>query len=199
MLKQLVREGEALLEPEIIPDEMRHGPWPAIKRYPSFDKELEQVERDIRRLLTRRDSRTGKQRYMLHDIAVLLPTKKTTDKARMFFSSRGFRVHDPELSEQEEEASLHVRDHLNVTNLQRIRGLEFKVVFVCQLQALPPFLKPDLDSEEQEDKLIERSRWLYVSMTRAREVLNLSHQGPPPPEIQTISQVLWEQRHSARK
>jgi len=199
LLKQLVREGTALLEPEIIPDRMRHGPWPIIKPYPSFDKELAQVEREVRRLQAKRDSQTDKQRYKLHDIAVLLPTKKTVDKARTFFSNRGFRVNTPEVSEEDAEASLLVKDHLNLTNLQRIRGLEFKVVFICQLQALPPRLSPHLDPQEKEDKFVERTRWLYVGMTRARDALYMSHQGPPPPEIQVLMQVLEEQRASSRK
>lgn len=192
LLKQLVREGTALLEPEIVVSEMRHGQWPILKQNSSFDEELIQVEREIRNLQSARDSK-GEQCYELHDIAVLLPTQKAVDKARAFFNNKGYRTNTPEASEKGTEASLLVANCLNVTSLQKVRGLEFKVVFICQLQALPPYSNIEKDSEQEiEDKLIERSRWLYVGMTRARERLYLSYQKPYSPEIQPLEQVLKE-------
>lgn len=192
LLHQLVREGTALLEPEIVATEMRHGHWPVLKQNSSFDEELIQVEREIHNLESAHDSK-GEQFYRLHDIAVLLPTQKAVDKARAFFDNKGYHTNTPEASEQDTEASLLIADRLNITSLQKVRGLEFKVVFICQLQALPPYSNIEKDSEQEiEDKLIERSRWLYVGMTRARERLYLSYQKTSSPEIQSLEQVLKE-------
>lgn len=195
LLRQLVREGTALLEPVVIASEMRPGDWPTVKGYTSIDEELKQVEREVQRLQKVSDSRTGEQRYALHHIAVLMPTDKSVEKARNYFTGKGVRVSTPEVSEQELQTSLLAEDHLNITNLQKVRGLEFRVVFMCQLQALPPYANPEKASpQEEEDKLIDRSRWLYVGMTRAREVLHLSYQGPPPAEMQSVAQVVAEQK-----
>ena len=177
---------------------MRHGSWPTIKQFPSIDDELKSVEREVRRLQTIRASHSDRPRYGLHEIAVLLPTAKAVERARSFFGHRGFRTNAPELTARDIEASLLIEDHLNITNLQKVRGLEFKVVFMCQLQALPPYFDPQKDTQQdEEEKLIQRSRWLYVGMTRAREMLHLSYQNPPTTEPQSLLQSLDGQRSNA--
>ncbi|MBC7225991.1 MAG: NERD domain-containing protein [Thermoflexales bacterium] len=186
LLKQLEREGEILLKPEIIPEKMRHGPWPVLRQFNSLDEELRQAEREIKGLL---------RHYNPHDIAILLPTKAGVDKACNFFLSRGFEMHTPDPSD--EDVARFVQDRLNVTTLERVRGLEFKVVFICQLQALPPVSKSEDSEEEREEKTIKRSRWLYVGMTRARERLYLSYQSPHTPEIKLLEKVIQEQKARA--
>jgi superfamily I DNA/RNA helicase len=187
LLKQLAREGEALLEPEIVPEKMRHGSWPVLRRVNSFDEELKQVEQEIQKLL---------QKYKPHDIAILLPTKKAVDKAQKFLVGK-FEIHIPD--PQDESVSFLVENRLNVITLEKVRGLEFKVVFICQLQALPPTSGTEDLEEEREEKMIRRSRWLYVGMTRARDRLYLSYQNPPTPEIELLAKVIEEQKAKSIK
>jgi hypothetical protein len=153
--KEADEDGIPLLMPETAG---RHGEVPTLLRLANAESELDYIAEEARRL--------HDGGYAWKDIAVLFREKRQGERI-----ARGLaQAHVP--------ASLFGRgaenhkfrpgeDTVKLMTFHSSKGLEFPVVFIPFLEALP-YMKDDVAGE---------AKLLYVGMTRAMERLFLSHHG----------------------
>jgi DNA helicase-2/ATP-dependent DNA helicase PcrA len=73
------------------------------------------------------------------------------------------------------------------------KGLEFEIVFVCGLEELKVDEEVDIQSDEYQQLLDQERKLLYVAMTRARQILNITYSGAGPAWIvEQLQQKLQE-------
>lgn len=74
--------------------------------------------------------------------------------------------------ESGEEQSEQYQDSIQLMTLHAAKGLEFKAVFICGMEEQ---LFPSQQSHMDHQRLSEERRLCYVGMTRAMEILTLTH------------------------
>ena len=144
-----------LQEPDLTGKHLRSGPRPELRRFSSSDAEFDFIKLEIERLL--------QGEFDAEQIAVLHRRKRGAQRLGQRLRGLGVRV-----------ATLH-----------KLKGLEFDVVFLSQMQET--FADAGKLSEEQ---ISGERRLVYMAMTRARQRLYLNHEGHWPRPIQGVTEYV---------
>ena len=165
MKEALQAEGDDIIEPDMDAGRMRHGPMPVILSFGDAQREYEFVAKELRKLkesgldwneiaIIHRDLRT------LYDLAKYLGSLNIPAQV----------VKGPHINLASPDVKL--------LTLHSSKGLEFSAVFIAGVERLAP--QPGLTAEELQVAMDEERRLLYVGLTRARDLLYISHTGPLP-------------------
>jgi len=143
--------GLALSEPDLTSRHLRSGPRPVVRGFSSADDEFRFVRAEIEGLL--------QQGYHADEIAVLHRRRPGVRK---------------------------LKDHLRgldvtVSTFHALKGLEFEVVFLSQMQET--FARGEQATEEE---LSEERRLVYMAMTRGREHLYLNYEAHWPQPLKGV-------------
>lgn len=163
--QDLRSEGEDLVPPELDATRMRRGPVPFILSFASSYQESQHIAREIKRL--------RENGLDWNDIAIMYRDSKTLKAMQSCLKGEGI----PCQIVRGTEIDL-ASDDVKLLTLHSSKGLEFLAVFVAGVERLNT--RPGLSKEELDAQLAEERRLLYVGMTRARELLFISHAGPLP-------------------
>jgi len=163
--KRSVR-GEEILE--VIPPQStrRQGPAPLVKKTSSFHDEARSIANEIKRL-------HDIENIDYSQIAVFYRVKQMSiPYVKILINT--FKKHGIPyywISENFESKRRFDRNEstVKISTVESAKGLEFKVVFVCNLDSFP-LLIGDNDLQHE-------ARLLYIAMTRAMERLYLSYSG----------------------
>ena len=139
VLQDLFKQEGELLTADVENEYMRDGEKPLIRRYSTFNKECIQITSAVRGLL--------QKGVPEHQIAILNPRKNNLDALRRALG----------------------QNELNVDTYFQFKGLEYKVVFLTQINEL---FRESMD----DDDLSKALRLVYMAMTRARESLIIGYQ-----------------------
>jgi superfamily I DNA and RNA helicase len=152
---------------EVIPPQSahRHGPEPVIRRFVNFDREADFIASEIRRL-------HDNEGIPYSDIAVLYRVRKFRDNyvdiLRSAMASQQIAYYWVSESSTSKRRFRKKDDSVKISTVDSSKGLEFKVVFVCNVDNFPLALEEDI----QRDVAL-----LYIAITRAVERLYLTYSG----------------------
>ncbi len=151
----------------------RQGHPPIYKHFKDSIKQLEYLVDEINTL--RND-------YKLSDICIVAREKRLIDNASAYFEDKD--IPNQILSRQEPDFD---SDKVKLVTMHSIKGLEFKVIFLIDLNegVIPNNTFVDLDEENVYDS--DARKLLYVGMTRANELLYMSSVNTPSKFIKEIN------------
>jgi hypothetical protein len=164
-LDEEFRRGEAR------PESSRSGPEPELLTASSPDEEIETILQSVQRLVTTGSAPAG-------DIAVLVPPMML-DGMLAAFTTAGTEF------QPIEDYDGRTNSLVKVGTWSGSKGLEFKAVVVggCGRSSFPsPAEGSEWSDEQLERHQLELSQ-LFVSMTRARDILILTSAGEPAAEV----------------
>lgn len=143
----------------------RQGPEPIIRKFSSFDEEAAKIAKEIKRL-------NEKENISLSDIGLLYRIKKLgTDYITILRKAlEKERIPYYWLSENNvSKRKFQKKDSsVKLSTIESSKGLEFKVVFICNVNNFPLFFEKEIEREVS---------LLYIGMTRAAERLYLTYSG----------------------
>lgn len=155
----------------------RHGERPETYVADCFKAECDWIEQRIKDV--KESFNIG-----LNDICIVTRTKNSVAEYQNEFSRRGYAV--VALSRKShDDASI---SGLRFATMHRVKGLEFKVVFIVNASAgqMPLEISDTEDAQEQHiNELTERSLF-YVAASRAKDALFVSCNGEPGSFIKAI-------------
>ncbi|MBQ9274295.1 MAG: UvrD-helicase domain-containing protein [Succinivibrio sp.] len=156
----------------------RHGQAPVLHVARDYQSESIWIMSNIDRLLELKDD-AGERLYRSGDICIATRTQKDADSYQAALRSADHQVYTIS-REREDDTGI---EGIRLATMHRIKGLEFKVVFIANAAAgMVPLEKEAFDSEDDSDRalhlLTERSLF-YVATTRARDLLYISCSGEP--------------------
>ncbi len=149
--RQLEEQVGAAIAPDLSSEYLRSGPRPQLRAFHGADDEFAYIRSQVEWLL--------QQGYDAREIIVL--HRRRAGVRRLRRALRGTDV--------------------DVATLHGLKGLEFEVAFVSEMQEMFP-----AGIERSEQALSEERRLVYVAMTRARERLYLTHSGQWPAALDPI-------------
>ncbi len=157
---EILKSDENYIKPGLMD---RAGEYPIYKEFNNKEDQLDFICKEIEAL---------KEEFNLSDICIISRTKTGMQDNIKTLNDRGIRaskidIKDPNFDEES----------VKFTTLHSIKGLEFKVVFIIDLnhKLIPnSYLRNGIDEDVHDSN--ER-RLLYVGMTRARNLLYLSSSG----------------------
>jgi len=153
--KEADEDGIPLLLPQ---SAGRHGELPTLKRFANAQRELDFVVEQARAL--HKGGATWK------DMAVLFRVNRDGERIAEHLTKVGIPVNLFGKS-PERRKFRPAEDSVKLMTFHSSKGLEFPVVFIPFLEALP-YMNDDVAGE---------AKLLYVAMTRAMELLFLTHHG----------------------
>jgi superfamily I DNA/RNA helicase len=166
LAEDLQSEGDQMVQPELEPTQMRHGPTPMILQFRSPDQEIGHITNEIKALAA--------GGYAWDEIAVIhRDVKFLTGSLAPSLKQEGI----PFQVVKGSDINLASPD-VKLLSLHSSKGLEFSVVFIIGVDRLQP--RPSLTAEELSVEVTKERQLLYVGMTRARERLYISHTGSLP-------------------
>ncbi len=175
LLRELHEQEEQLLDPDLNEYDMRHGDYPTLTRYNDKLAEERSIVSQIRDAL--------QNGYQPNDIAVL---------TRRFADMSGFRLALQQAgipAYAVQDTNGEVPEGVAVSTLHSAKGLEYRVVFITNLDAM--FDMEGLRrKEERDDFEANEMRLLYVGMTRARDRLHLSYRNRLPQQAMPLKAFL---------
>lgn len=129
---------------------LRHGVWPLLIEAPTEEAELSRLEEALRSVVSQGMVSRG-------DIAIGVPTNSQVERVARWFKSQGHQV---------QKLDRYTGDYtpqMKVGTLDRLKGLEFKVVCLpfMTLEELPP----------TDDDILEWVARVCVGVTRARDLV----------------------------
>ncbi|WP_019415291.1 transcriptional repressor LexA [Paenisporosarcina sp. TG20] len=138
----------------------RHGHPPIYRFFTSSQDQINFLLKEIN-ILT--------NDYQYSEICVVAKEKRIIESASQVLESGGIPCEILQFSEANFES-----DKVKLVTMHSIKGLEFKVIFLIDLNdgVIPNTRLYDLDDEETMDS--EERKLLYVGMTRANELLYMS-------------------------
>ena len=134
---------------------------PSLVRVGNVDAQISHVVEEIRRLRCQ-DADLG-----LGDIGVFAPSNDLVDRAISCFADAELACQP--LTKYEGQSNAAIK----VGTFNRVKGLEFKVVFLLDLSVFPRRRRPAKAAAENEERLALHVSQLFVAMTRARDGLFL--------------------------
>ncbi len=149
ILQDLLKQEGELVVPDVDHPYMRDGNHPLVKHYDSRDDEVQMTAESVRALIQEGVPAT--------QIAVLNPHNHNLESF---------------------EKAINNRD-VSIGTYHRYKGLEFKAVFLTQIQDL-------FRGNQDEEQLSKLLRLVYMGMTRAREDLTISYEHRLPGALQPI-------------
>lgn len=108
--------------------------------------------------------------WRLEDICVVLRTKETADRFAKHFEQAGMPIVRISRSRPDDPD----REGVRLATMHRVKGLEFRVVFVAGMDASFPLLPADGDAAERKAALAAGRALLYVAASRASDRLFFS-------------------------
>ena len=173
-------------DPDIVEDENfvkpslfeRHGDYPVYRHFEACKEQTNYVIRLIKSL---------KQTYGLKDIAIV----SKTNKALELLQEELQLAQLPSVLFKTNKEVDFAKDELKLLTMHSVKGLEFKVVILIELNKnIIPYVQNGLtDEEAKEDEKMDR-KLLYVGMTRAQEKLFLCSYGEASKFIKDIDKHL---------
>ena len=144
----------------------RHGEYPVYRHFATSEEQNLYIVRLIRALL--------KQGYSLKDIAVVSKLNKNLELLQDHLKEKGVESF---VFKNNQEESFGV-DKVKLLTMHSIKGLEFKVVILADLNSdVIPYPQKGLEAEELKDEEMLERKLLYVGMTRAQEKLFMCSYG----------------------
>ena len=159
----LLVQGEEYVKPTLME---RHGEYPVYRHFQNSEEQNLYIIRLIKALL--------KQGYQLCEIAVVAKFNKNLQLIQDSLKEKGVESTLFKTDQEESFASQKVK----LITMQSIKGLEFKVVILADLNSdVIPFPNKGLSDEEAKDEELLERKLLYVGMTRALEKLFMCSYG----------------------
>lgn len=150
----------------------RQGHPPIYKYFKTSEKQLDFLLNEIN--ILRND-------YRYSDICIVAREKRLIENAFSYLEDNN--IPSEILNQQEPDFE---SDKVKLVTIHSIKGLEFKVIFLIDLNegVIPNSTFADMDEEETYDS--EERKLLYVGMTRANELLYMSSVDKPSKFIKEI-------------
>lgn len=144
----------------------RHGEYPVYRHFATSEEQNLYIVRLIRALL--------KQGYSLKDIAVVSKLNKNLELLQDHLKEKGVESFVFKNNQEESFGA----DKVKLLTMHSIKGLEFKVVILADLNSdVIPYPQKGLEEEELKDEEMLERKLLYVGMTRAQEKLFMCSYG----------------------
>jgi hypothetical protein len=180
LVQQLEKEQE-LVAPELDPNQMRRGPFPVLTEFADVKAEREFLIEWVRDLLSRG--------YQHSDIAILHRRSWGPEKYLTALKAANLRaIH------LRQDVGDTAQDAVVVSTMHLAKGLEYRAIYIGQLQELYRSDKL-LTPAEYRSFIANETALLYVAMTRARDALRMSHQsGKLPRELTRLAEFLEQQQ-----
>ncbi|MCD8306846.1 MAG: UvrD-helicase domain-containing protein [Clostridia bacterium] len=166
---------------------LTHGPVPVQHNFATYDEEVDFIVTEVQKLKA-----AGIDPW---DICVAMRTVPLVKSYIKSFIKLGLKVLQIETDRPERQD----RNTLRAATMHRIKGLEFKYVFLCSLNSdiLPPktyksYYSRYLDDVTLNNMLVKDQCLLYMAMTRAQRGVYLTSYGTPSgllPEQQDTESV----------
>ncbi len=147
---------------------LTHGEKPIVKNFSNANEEFEFLLSEVKRL---RDSSVA-----LTDICVVARTKKLVDDYIALFTKAGIRSYAIKRNKVDDRSL----DGLRIATMHRVKGLEFKYVFVAaaNTRILPLMSAIDkTDAVSEAETMTSEKCLLYVAMTRAQKGVYITSYG----------------------
>lgn len=177
---------------EIIPPQStrRSGPEPILERRGSFQEEMKAVIEQMRSL-------HDHHKIAYSEMVILYRVKDNyyssfTDMIKRALKGQGFPVYwISENADLNQESDI-VGDAINVSDIDSVKGLDFRAVFIVNAENMPFSLE---EVEEREVSLF------YIAMTRALDWLHISYSGDSKFTLylDEVQQQRLKQEHAIKK
>lgn len=151
----------------------RHGHPPIYRFFKTSQDQINFLLKEIQTL---------KNDYEYSEICIVAKEKRLIESASLGLENGGIPCEILQSAEANFDS-----DKVKLITMHSIKGLEFKVIFLIDLNAgvLPNTRLVDLDDEETMDS--EERKLLYVGMTRANELLYMSSVAKPSKFIKEMN------------
>lgn len=157
---------------------IRHGQQPELYRAQDFEDEVEWIAQKIKEV------QMDNPNYQTSDICIVARTQKLIHSYKEGLEKEGYRVVSVARNKADDTTS-----GLRVATMHRVKGLEFKVVFIAGAnEGTMPLIKENSDDEtENKLALLQERSLFYVSASRARDLLFISCSGLPGEFMKLLS------------
>ncbi|MGM9999416.1 MAG: 3'-5' exonuclease [Candidatus Bruticola sp.] len=141
---------------------LTHGDNPVIKSFKNENEELQFIVQEIKKLESEGES--------LADICLAVRTRDLVDRYYHSLTDAGIKCHLISQNQVDNRALNGIR----VATMHRVKGLEFKYMFIASVNedVVPP--KFSLSGSSSEDIVAAEKCLLYVAMTRAQKSVYLT-------------------------
>ena len=149
---------------------LTHGEKPIVENFENANDEFDFLLREVKKL--------KENGVSLTDICVVARTKKLVDDYIALFTRAGIRSYAIKRNKVDDRSF----DGLRVATMHRVKGLEFKYVFIAAVNnriiPMPSAInKTDVVSEAE--SITSEKCLLYVAMTRAQKGVYITSYGRP--------------------
>lgn len=139
---------------------LTHGTAPVIQNFKDFDNEFDFIINEIKRL--------NNEGETLSSICIVARTQKYVDMYSDALNATGIKVYAIKRNKSDDRSN----DGIRVATMHRVKGLEFKYVFVAAINNGVMPLKSAIkntDEISKQESLTSEKCLLYVAMTRAQK------------------------------
>lgn len=147
---------------------LTHGEKPIVKSFNNANAEFDYLLREIKKL--------NDNGINLTDICVVARTKKLVDDYIALFTKAGIRAYAIKRTKVDDRSF----DGLRVATMHRVKGLEFKYVFIAAVnnRIIPlPSAINKTDAVSETESITSEKCLLYVAMTRAQKGVYITSYG----------------------
>lgn len=149
---------------------LTHGEKPIVENFENANDEFDFLLREVKKL--------KENGVSLTDICVVARTKKLVDDYIALFIRAGIRSYAIKRNKVDDRSF----DGLRVATMHRVKGLEFKYVFIAAVnnRIIPlPFAINKTDAVSEVESITSEKCLLYVAMTRAQKGVYITSYGRP--------------------
>lgn len=149
---------------------LTHGEKPIVENFENANDEFDFLLREVKKL--------KENGVSLTDICVVARTKKLVDDYIALFTRAGIRSYAIKRNKVDDRSF----DGLRVATMHRVKGLEFKYVFIAAVnnRIIPlPFAINKTDAVSEVESITSEKCLLYVAMTRAQKGVYITSYGRP--------------------
>ena len=147
---------------------LTHGEKPIVENFGNANDEFDFLLREVKKL---KDNGVS-----LTDICVVARTKKLIDDYIALFTKAGIRAYAIKRNKADDRSF----DGLRVATMHRVKGLEFKYVFIAAVNNRIIPLSSAInktDAVSEEESITSEKCLLYVAMTRAQKGVYITSYG----------------------
>lgn len=149
---------------------LTHGEKPIVENFGNANDEFDFLLREVKKL--------KENGVSLTDICVVARTKKLVDDYIALFTRAGIRSYAIKRNKVDDRSF----DGLRVATMHRVKGLEFKYVFIAAVnnRIIPlPSAINKTDAVSEAESITSEKCLLYVAMTRAQKGVYITSYGRP--------------------
>ncbi|MGM9992155.1 MAG: 3'-5' exonuclease [Candidatus Bruticola sp.] len=154
---------------------LTHGSYPIIKNFKNESEELEFIVQEIKKLKSDGE--------LLADICLVVRTRELVDNYGKLLKKAGIDCSVISQNQVDNRALGGVR----LATMHRVKGLEFKYVFIASVNEGVVPQKFILNSSTADDLVAAERCLLYVAMTRAQKCVYLTSYGAVSPLLQKFA------------